>query len=146
MAMITCVNVEKFVKAVQENANAWYGALGMDGNFLTLTMNYQNVIVKVNCPFYKTYTIVEELPVEKMLSLTGEGHGFKMINVHRVEYRITLQDDWYVRAVLNDAYPHLKLEDKSFISNIIKKAIHAADFRTTAEWKQEADYRLWCGY
>lgn len=143
--MITCGNVEKFVKAVQENNNAWYGALGMEGNFLTLTMNYQNMGDKVNCPFYKAYPIVEELPVEKMLSLTGEGCGFKMIYVRCVKFKIHMQDDWFVRAVLNDAYPHLKLENKSFISGIIKKAIHAANFHTVDEWKQEADFQMWNG-
>lgn len=145
MAMITCANVETFVKAVQDNANAYYGALSTKDNSLILTMTYTNVGDKVNCPFYKAYKIIEELGAEKRLAFNDNGIGLKQITAHVVKFKIIMQDDWYVRAVLNDAYPHLKLEDKSFISGIIKKAIHAANFRTVDEWKQEADFQMWNG-
>ena len=145
MAMITCANVDNFVKAVQENMNAHYGALSTEGNSLILTMTYKNVGDKINCPFYKSYKIIEELGAEKRLAFNDNGIGLKQITVYVVKFKINMQDDWYVRAVLNDAYPHLKLEDKSFISGIIKKAIHAANFRTVDEWKKEAEYQLWCG-
>ena len=143
MAMITCANVDKFVKAVQGNMNAHYGALVVDSNSLILTMTYKNVGDKINCPFYKSYKIIEELGAEKRFTFNDNGIGLKQITVYVVKFKIIMQDDWYVRAVLNDAYPHLKLENKSFISGIIKKAIHAANFRTVDEWKQEADFQMW---
>lgn len=143
--MITCANVEKFVNDVDTNAAAYCGALSTVGNSLVLTMTYKNVGHKINCPFYKSYKIIEEKVPEKRFAFNDNGIGLKQITVHVVKFKIHMQDDWYVRAVLNDAYPHLKLESKGFVSGIIKKAIHAANFRTAEEWKQEADYQMWCG-
>ena len=140
--VITSENVNAFVESVTaQKALAKYVRVShVRDNLLMVELGFENKESNAVIDEYSAWVKHNDEKLE--LWLTGELSkespcGIIGYNITKEDHFVVMDDDWYVRAVVCDAFG-LTNKDDILVSKLITKAINAAGFYTQEEHERMA--------
>ena len=144
--VITSENVNAFVELVKtQNKLAKYTRVShVRDQLIVVELGFLNKETNVGMLEYSAWVKTHGEKLE--LWLTGElcqesPNGIVGFNVTKEDHYIVLDDDWYVRAVIDDAFD-LVNHDNTVVNKIMTRTINAAGYHTQEQHDNNAQAAL----